>query len=797
MIRKILVLTCSFLFTQISFAQSVVKGKISEKGNKETLPGVIVACGNKSVLTDVNGNFLLTVAAGKHTLLTSLIGYRTYKKDIDCKEEDTLILTIEMEEANQILDEVVVSAGKYEQKLSDITVSMEVIKPDLLTNKCVAQLDHIMNQVPGVYTTDGQISIRGGSGYTYGAGSRVLMLVDEMPMISADAGDIKFNYVPIETMEQVEIIKGASSALFGSSALSGVINMRTKYARDKPETQVNTYTGIYGNPDNESWNWWKARGKSNPGYQGTTFAHAQKLGNLDLVIGGQLYNDEGYRDSANEQRIRGNINLRYNFKKVPGLSVGINSTMMSYNGRLFFVWKDADHALQSRPGTLQNYENTRSNIDPFIVYSNEKIGRHSIRGRYFLTGNTNHLDTIDQSSRAELYYLEYQWQKRFRGNFNLSAGFVTMRQVVIANLYGNHFGENRAAYFQLDKRFFDRLTVSVGARGEYNKLDTAETHGEFFVLNPTQKNNLPLQPVFRAGLNYQATKYTFIRASFGQGYRFPTVAEKYISTSVGPLSIFPNHALQPEKGWSADLGIKQGFKIGKFQAYLDVAGFVTHYYNMIDLVFKYDTVGKSAQIYGAPNPFAEFVKYAGFQFSNIGKADITGVDISLSGTGKIGPVQIGLLTGYTYSNPINPDFNPKKDTNGTVISSLLKYRNKTMFKNDIQLMFKGFSVGWSTRYNSSMQNIDVRFEKPLIYDQLNPTTAFYYDPHLYVLPGLKQYRWAHSSGVWINDLRVGYEVSKHLKFAFLINNIFNEEFMSRPGLIEPPRTFIFQMNIKY
>jgi outer membrane receptor protein involved in Fe transport len=794
MIRKILFIACTFFCTHTFFAQSFVKGKITEKGNKEELPGVIVAIGNKSILTNVEGAYFLTVPAGKHTLLASLIGYKTGKKELELKENDTLVLNFELEEANQILDEVVVSAGRYEQKLSDITVSMEVIKPDLLQNKCVAQMDQIMNQVPGVYFTDSQVSIRGGSGFSYGAGSRVLLLVDEMPMISADAGDIKWNYIPIETMEQVEIIKGASSALYGSSALNGVINMRTKYARDKPETQINTYTGMYGDAERGTLNWWKAAHKANPTYQGTTFSHAQKLGNFDLVMGGQLYNDEGYRQGANEQRIRGNINLRYNFKKVPGLSIGVNSTAMSYKGSNFFLWKNADSAFVPSAGTLQNFDNSKNNIDPFIVYNNEKIGRHSFRGRYFLNNNGNLTNGLDQSSRAELYYGEYQWLKRFRGNFNVTAGFVAMRQVVLAQiLYGDHFGKNYAGYLQADKRFFNRLTVSVGMRAEYYKVDTAQTHGGIFLFNDPKKTPLPVQPVFRAGLNYQAFKYTFLRASFGQGYRFPSVSEKYIHTFVGgSLNIFPNPQLQPERGWSGEIGVKQGIKIGKFQAFLDVAGFVTHYYNMMDFTFKYDTAGKSH------TSISEILSHAGFQSQNIGRANITGVDVSLSGAGKIGPVDITLLTGYTFTNPINPDFDPKKDTNGTMITNVLKYRNKTMFKNDVQLTYKGVSIGWSTRYSSVMANIDNRFEKPLIYDLgIPPSNPFYNDPAINILPGLKKYREDHNTGVWVNDFRMGYQASAHLKFSFLVNNVLNVEFMSRPGLIEAPRTFIFQMAIKF
>jgi outer membrane receptor protein involved in Fe transport len=793
MIKRILIFLCQFILSYTSFAQGIIKGEVTDKSTKETLPGVVLSYENKNATTDINGKFFMQLPVGKNFITAFLTGYRSYSKLIALTENDTLTLNIELDVSNQALDEVVVSAGKYEQKLSEVTVSMEVIKAELLQSKAVAQLDQIMNQVPGVYVTDQQVSIRGGSGFTYGAGSRVMMLVDGMPMISADAGDIKFNYIPIENMAQMEVIKGASSVLYGSSALNGAINMRTKFPTDVPETQVITYTGIYGNPDRESLNWWKQQDKSNPMYQGVTFSHAQKLGNLDLVMGGQLYNDDGYRDSANEQRIRANANLCYHFKTIPGLSAGINSTIMSYSGRLFFLWKNADSAFQSRPGALSVFSNTRNNIDPYLTYVSKKGGKHNLRGRYFLTNNTNSSGGVDQSSRSELYYGEYQWQKSFDHHFNITAGAVAMRQVVLApQLYGTRFGKNLAAYFQADKKFFNRLTVSGGMRIEYYKVDTAETHGGFFFLNAPKKTNLPVQPVFRAGLNYQAFEYTFIRASFGQGYRFPSDAEKYINTIVGGLNIYPNPSLQPEKGYNAEIGIKQGFKIGNFQGFADIAGFVTHYYNMIDFMFRYDTVGKSAQY---NQGILNLSKDVGFQFQNIGNANITGIDLSVSGTGKIGQVRIDLLSGYTYSNPINPNYNPKKDTIGTVNSNLLRYRNKTLIKNDIQLTYKNISIGWSARYTSAMQNIDRRFVQNVLYDYGVPDK--YAPSYLFLLPGLAQYRATHNTGVWVNDFRIGCQLSKNLKISFLINNFFNVEFMSRPGLIEAPRTFVVQVAFKF
>ena len=781
-----------FLIHSNAFAQNkgIVKGKINDKSSKEVLVGALLKfTGGEAAISDLDGNFALSIAAGIQSVQVSLLGYKELQKTVDIIPGDTLLLNFELSGADQLLDEVVISAGRFEQKLSDVTVSMELIKPSLIENKNTTSLDQIMNQVPSVNVTDGQVSIRGGSGFSYGAGSRVLMLVDEMPMISADAGDIKWNYLPLENMEQMEVIKGAASALFGSSALNGVINIRTAYAKDKPITNVTSFYGLYSPPKRADLYWWKNQKKLES--QGVSFSHLQKLGNLDLVIGGNLYKTDGFRYLENETRSRFNTNLRYNFKKIPGLSIGANANVMNTTGGLFFIWQNDSMGYVPRDSSIQKYDNYRVNVDPFIVYNSEKTGRHSLRTRFFRTNNNN---DKNQASLADLFYGEYQWQKRFANNFTFSAGFVYMDQQVYADsLYGRHTGKNRAGYLQADKKI-GKLTLSAGLRAEYFKVDTAETKG---VLFNDKIKDLPVQPVSRFGLNYQLFEYTFLRTSFGQGYRFPTVAEKYISTFVSSLNIYPNPQLQPERGWSAEVGVKQGFKISKFQGFVDVAYFHTEYRNMMDFVFMYDTAGKTNYIFNQPNPFAAFVKFAGFQSQNIGRARITGFDISINGAGKIGPFNITWLAGYTQTNPINPNYDPNIDSSGTLKSNLLKYRNRQLFKNDIQIDFKKFFLGFSTRYNSFMENIDKRFEEPVIYENLNPNTPAYYNPIFYILPGLKDYRQKNNKGIWVHDLRTGFQLNKEIKLSVIVSNVFNVEYMSRPGFIEAPRNIIFQAQFKF
>ena len=111
-----------------------------------------------------------------------------------------------------------------------------------------------------------------------------------------------------------------------------------------------------------------------------------------------------------------------------------------------------------------------------------------------------------------------------------------------------HNSDNAALYLQYDQRFWDRLSVSAGVRAEYFRVDSHYREAETKVFG----TKIPVRPVFRAGLNYQLADYSFIRASFGQGYRNPSIVEKYFLKNIGGVSIYPNLDLKPEKGFNAE-----------------------------------------------------------------------------------------------------------------------------------------------------------------------------------------------------------------------------------------------------
>lgn len=234
-----------------------IRGEITDALDHEPLAGVnILVDSTGGGTTDAKGHYSLSLEPGQHKIIFRFLGYQSEELDIQIKAGEVITKDIQLRASVVELNTAVISASRYEQRLSDVTVSMEVIKPDFIEKQNTQQLDDVLKLLPGVDVLDGQASIRGGSGYSYGAGSRVMMLVDDLPMLTGDVNDVKWNYLPVELMGQVEVIKGASSALYGSSALNGVINVRTATPGERPETNVNVSAGLYTKPKRDETCWW-------------------------------------------------------------------------------------------------------------------------------------------------------------------------------------------------------------------------------------------------------------------------------------------------------------------------------------------------------------------------------------------------------------------------------------------------------------------------------------------------------------------------------------------------------------
>jgi len=800
-----------FIFAgYFSFGQNrgILKGQIIDFDTKEVLPGATIQVLknlSKGTATDIEGNFVLELDSGAHKLICAFVGLRSDTFEVNILPGKIIERNIQLKAMAKMLETVVVSSGKFEQKLEELTVSMEVIKPALVQNKNSTSIETALEQAPGVSIIDNDPQIRGGSGFTFGVGSRVAIVVDGIPLLSGDAGRPEWNYIPVENIEQVEIIKGASSVLYGSSALNGVINIRTAYPRSKPKTLVNYSVGQYSLPRAPADNWYD---KSMPGFTNLNFLHSRIINNnLDFVIAGNFNVDQGYigppppakyipsdfkqalqissdtvktftNQDMLKERGRMNFNLRYRSKKIIGLNTGINGNFMLNKTNMVMAWlNDSSGLYRGYPGAVFLENQTLFNLDPFINYNPGRGISHSLVTRIFHTDN---VISNNQSNKGTMYYGQYQLQRIFK-NIDLAfiGGLVGNVSTSYSRLYVSSGSPrnrivNISGFLQLDKKLWKVLNLSGGVRYEYFKMNNLQS---------------VVAPIFRAGASLQVLKGTWVRTSYGQGFRYPTITEKYITTKAGLFGVFPNPDLKPEQSKSFEMGLKQGFRIGHVKGYLDIAGFYQKYKNTIEYLF------------GVWDPSVALI---GFKFLNTGDSRVRGLDVSLAVSSDETNKKFGItaLIGYTYVEPVSltPDsvYAHTKVIGGgagpgqalsyktasmDTTDNILKYRFKHMFKADMEVRVYKFHIGFSYRYYSRMQNIDKAFT------DLEDLT---YNAKQYFYEIKATNYWRTHFGFEVVDMRMGYKLTDHHRISFIINNLFNVDYSLRPMKIEAPRTTAIQ-----
>ncbi len=769
--RQALLLLC-MLLPVIIFSQT--SGKVIDKETNEPIIGAKISCSSgEKTLTDLNGGFQLNASKTPFTLIVSMA---TYKTDTMIVTKDTtLVISLELELKK--MDVVVVTASRRSQRIEDVPISMEILKPALINNKGITDLEQAVDQSPGVYAMDGQVSIRGGGGYSYGAGSRVLLLWNGVPMISPDLGDAKWNAVPMENASQIEILKGASSVLYGSGALNGIISLTENDPTNKLQIRARVQSGLYGDPKRESLKWWT----TNPMFHTADFFLSKMHKQIGYTFSLNGYTSDGYRKGEVEDRVRLNGAFIYKPTKFPKLKAGVNyNAQYQYQGA-FILWESDSLGYIALGGqdphasgsSISYQRSIRVNVDPYLKMVDKHGNKHELKTRYYLVTTGNETDVF-ASSKAEMYYADYQVQHKFKKLGSITFGGTTLNNRILSSVFGNHLSVNLAAYSQYEVKL-KKLDITGGLRMEYFQQD-ARTPDSKIEIGAT---TIPISPIVRLGLHYPLAKYTHVRASFGQGIRFPSVAERYAATSVGGVIIFPNEKLNPEKGWAAEIGFKQGVKLGNWKGFIDVAGFINQYSNMMEFTFGLyppDTI----QLSFNPNDIGYIKNWVGFQAKNAEKARITGIETSFASEGKIGEVGLQTLIGYTYMNPIslNKDsiYMSTFSDSGT---NILKYRFKHLAKIDVEASYRKMSLGFSMRYNSYMSNIDAPFEDGFLGQQF--------------LVGLKDYREREQHGRLVVDVRRGYKFKDHYRVGFMINNVFNAEYVSRPADIQAPRTFLLQL----
>ena len=406
-------------------------------------------------------------------------------------------------------------------------------------------------------------------------------------------------------------------------------------------------------------------------------------------------------------------------------------------------------------------------VDPHIERSHG-AWNHRLNGRFLRLVNDN---DNDQGNESTTWQSEYQ--SRYRSeHWTATGGLYAQGTRSIAELYDAGVGDsihdayNRAAYIQLDMQPHQRLHLTAGTRYEHFELDSVSTG----------------RTVYRAGLNYRFGEASFLRASLGQGFRFPSIAEKFIRTTVGGISVFPSLDIRPESSSNFEVGIKQGYRFGRqgqWKGFVDVAAFQQDFQDFIEYTF------------GVWGNTGNGLLDIGFRSINTGKARVRGLEWSTMGTGKMGEWDIQWLIGQTFLDPVSltPDSIYAEFTGGSTggvsyastssdtTGGVLKYRILNTFRANLSLQHdQGWTFGWNGARNTTIQNIDKAF---LDIEELGLLEY-----------GLINWLEERPNAQWVHDLQVGRKFGDQHHVELIVRNVANLNYALRPLAAEPNRLWV-------
>ena len=274
---------------------------------------------------------------GQYDLLCSHIGYRSHTlRGVAPGEEERVVA---LEPTAVEVPELVVSAARRSQTFAQAPISISVADAQRIAAYNAFSLTGPLRYVSGISQVDNRPVVRGSSGYSRGTGSRLLLLVDGFPMLSSDVGDIKWDAVPLQQVERVEVVKGAGSALYGTGALGGVINVLTRDPARAPGTRFRLLSGLYSQPAYSQWHW----SESPMHFIGFDVSHNRVLGRTGLALSGGHNRGTGYHQNGDGGRYRLYAKAVHRFSPTSYWRVMGNWALDDHG--VFVQWRDRSQPL--------------------------------------------------------------------------------------------------------------------------------------------------------------------------------------------------------------------------------------------------------------------------------------------------------------------------------------------------------------------------------------------------------------------------------------------------------------------
>lgn len=711
--------------------QSAIKGYVTDKNTGEPLFGANVSILGTTIGYPVNkdGYFYIPNVDNDETVIgVSYTGYKTEQVTVNTKKSDDVVILLES--LTHSLDEVVVTGTGTPHRLKDSPIQTEIINAKTVKTLHNPNLENVLMNISPSFST--QPNMMGSNLSMNGlANDYIVIMVDGQRLTGDFSGNIDFNRINLDNVERIEVVKGASSALYGSDAMGGVINIITKTPMHKAQissTNLTSAHGEFSSSNNLFLNFGKIKStsgfskKSTDGYQLSPYEiSGDELVETKKVA---MYPQDDYSvsqkisyalSSKSEIYAEGGLYHRDLLRPIDHYDTDYRFDNHNYGGGVRY--KLPKEQLLEASFASQTFSYSRV----FIKESGDfKPGDEDLSKlqRY----NNGKVQALLKPAKNHTIVVGSEWIENFMESPNLPKNSDEKTGTEKANEFG--------IWLQEEWRATDKLDVVGGVRHNYHQEYGHRSAPKFAI----QYKPGPVR----------------IRANVASGYKTPNLLQLYYSTITSRgVQTFGNTEMKPETGTYTGLSVEYAQKL--------FSASVTGYYNDIKNMIALITLEE---------PLTDEERAAGIRskrrYTNLGSTFTRGVDFIFDA--RLG---YGFYTGggYSYTHARGRVANDEPFTPLEKISE-----NAATFR-----------LGWDKNFRRYLLNANVngRFEDEKFYADGNAKAYQQWDINT-------SHRLTHNRNA---DFTIGFGVRN------IFDETDNSPFGSNYATIDPGRRFYVSLKL--
>jgi outer membrane receptor for ferrienterochelin and colicin len=527
----IIFLCCVTAFAQNSFT-CILKDSIGQ-----ALPGVsvIVKKNNLFAVSDNNGRATIKkIPDGKVLIEFSLAGYQPRSLEFIFPLADaTAVIAVELKKNEIELQTVIISSTRTDSRIENSPTRVEVLGSEEVEEESSIKPAHVaslLGDIAGIQTQQTS-AVTGNTDLRIQGlpGDYTQLLRDGMPLFGSYSGSFSILQIPPLDLKQIEIVKGASSTLYGGGAIAGMINIISK--KPKPGVKERYILLNQSTLQESNIHIYLSERDRKMGYTffgGVTYQHQ-----VDV-------NDDGFSDVASTENFFIHPTIFYYPNERNVISIGINSVFEDRRGGDMRV-------LSGRPsGTHQFYIENQSYRNTLDAVWDKKIGttdRFVLKATSSAFNRNISTNVFGMRARQFAYFSEASYLKKkgkhdIVGGINLN-GEIFKKKVPDSSLIRDYSYFTLGLFIQDDWRFHPKLTLESGLRADIHNV-----YGTFV---------LP-----RVSLLYKINTVITARLGGGLGYKIPTVFSNELDERMYKnLRLDENAKAERSAGVNADINFKK------------------------------------------------------------------------------------------------------------------------------------------------------------------------------------------------------------------------------------------------